>query len=55
MKKERYGVEMTEIEAMKLDKWISNNNYAMNTLLEDERKDFVQDILWHIKLGNRKI
>jgi len=47
---ERYNVKMTEIEAMKLDKWISNNSYAMNTLTECQRKDFAQDILCHIRM-----
>lgn len=47
---ERYNVKMTEIETMKLDKWIFNNNYAMNTLTECQRKDFVQDILCHIRI-----
>ena len=55
IKVERYGVKMTEIEAMKLDKWISNNNYAMNTLTECERKDFAQDILSHIRMKKSTI
>jgi len=50
IKVERYDVKMTEIEAMKLYKWISNNNYAMNTLTEYERKDFTKDILEHIRM-----
>jgi len=50
IKVERYGVKMTEIEAMKLEKWISNNNYEINTLTEYKRKDFTKDILEHIRM-----
>ena len=55
IKVERHGVKMTEIEAMKFDKWISNNNYAMNMLTECERKDFAEDILSHIRMKKSTI
>ena len=55
IKVERHGVKMTEIEAMNFDKWISNNNYAMNMLTECERKDFAEDILSHIRMKKSTI
>lgn len=40
-----YGVTMTCIEGMKLDRFIANNRVAMNTKTDYQRTEFVESWL----------
>ena len=44
-----YGVEMSEIENMMFSKYVNNNNIAMNTLTEAERKEVTENWLLTMK------